>query len=188
MHGGTIPRDHRYALSLEMVRLLPWMAEDEKVGIHQIHGAVTGSDELLLNHRTKLVLRADKTRVAEIQSLSGRSIKLGNCTLTLGPSKLKPITLHTPLYSHCVTTGSADENKFNEDILRELDQMHIETRFICGKRQTIRVGDTDIYGYSLMLHGIPIEHAIRVQESGLGMHRRLGCGIFIPHKSIKALE
>lgn len=188
VHGGTIPRDHRYALSLELARLLPWIAEDETIGIHPIQGAVTGVDELLLNHRTKLVIRADKARIAELQGLTGRSIQLGACTLTLGASKLRPITLHTPLYSHCVTTGSVDEDAFNADIMRELDQMHIDTRFICGKRQTIRIGERDIYGYSLMLHGIPIEHAIRVQETGLGLHRRLGCGIFIPHKSIKALE
>lgn len=143
---------------------------------------------MLLNHRTQLVIRADKSRVAELQSLSGRSIRLGNSTLTLGAARLKPITLHTPLYSHCVTTGSADEDTFNADVIRELDRIEIDTRFICGRRQTIRVGSSEIYGYSLMLHDIPIEHAIQVQETGLGLHRRLGCGIFIPHKSIKALE
>lgn len=188
VHGGKIPRDHRYALALELARLMPWIDDDESVGIHPIQGAATGEDELVLNHRTKLVIRAHKDRVEALKTLTGQTIKLGQCELRLGPTKLRPITLHTPLYAHCVTTGSADEDTFNADIIRELDRMHIDTRFICGRRQTIHVGADAIYGYSLMLHGIPIEHAIRVQETGLGLHRKLGCGLFIPHKSIKALD
>lgn len=188
VHGGTIPRDHRYELAQQLEKLLPWIASDPYIGINPIQGALTGVDELLLNHRTKLVIRADKSRVAELKRLTGQTIRLGSSTVTLGQTRLKPITLHTPLYSHCVTTGSADEDTFNMDVIGELDRMKIETRFICGRRQTIRVGNSEIYGYSLMLHGIPIEHAIQVQETGLGLHRRLGCGIFIPHKSIKALE
>jgi hypothetical protein len=38
-----------------------------------------------------------------------------------------------------------------------------------------------------MLHGLPIEYAIRVQQVGIGNERKLGCGIFIPHKSINAV-
>jgi len=68
-----------------------------------------------------------------------------------------------------------------------LDEMGIDTRFICGRRQTITTDAGPVAGYSLMLHGLPIEHAIRVQQVGLGSNRLLGCGIFIPHKSITAV-
>jgi len=65
--------------------------------------------------------------------------------------------------------------------------MHIDCRFICGRRQSIMTAAGVVPGYSLMLHGMGIEHAIKIQETGLGGHRKIGCGIFIPHKSIKAL-
>jgi hypothetical protein len=42
-----------------------------------------------------------------------------------------------------------------------------------------------IGGYSLMLHDIDLMQSMILQERGLGLHRGYGCGIFIPHKSIK---
>ncbi|PIV74684.1 MAG: hypothetical protein COW56_04530, partial [Rhodocyclales bacterium CG17_big_fil_post_rev_8_21_14_2_50_68_7] len=39
-------------------------------------------------------------------------------------------------------------------------------------------------GFGLMLHGLSPEDSLRMQSSGLGTNRTLGCGIFIPHKSI----
>ena len=144
--------------------------------------------ELLINHRSRMVLRAAKSRVENLKALSGQTIQLGNARLTFGNMREKPINLHTPLYAHCVTTGGDDEASFNQVVMSELDRLEIDARFICGRRQTIRLPDGDIYGFSLMLHGISVPDAVRIQETGLGLHRRLGCGIFIPHKSIKALE
>lgn len=157
-------------------------------GIHAIQGAATQNDELLLNHRSRMMIRAAKSRVETLQALSGQTIRLGRAQLTFGNMRLKPINLHTPLYAHCVTTGGDDEASFNRAVMEELDHLNIDARFICGRRQTIRLPDGDIYGFSLMLHGISVPDAVRIQESGLGLHRRLGCGIFIPHKSIKALD
>ena len=187
-HGDAIPRDHRYQLAQELERLLPWITDDPSFGIHAIQGAVTENDELLLNHRSRMVLRAAKSRIENLKALSGQAIRLGNAQLTFGSMRLKPINLHTPLYAHCVTTGGVDEASFNKAVMNELDSLEIDARFICGRRQTIRLPEGEIYGFSLMLHGISIPDAVRIQETGLGMHRRLGCGIFIPHKSIKALD
>jgi len=76
---------------------------------------------------------------------------------------------------------------FANDIIRELDELKIDSRFICGRRQSVRTPDGLVSGFSLMLHGLPVEHSLLVQQLGLGKHRKMGCGIFIPHKSINAL-
>ena len=142
---------------------------------------------MILNRRAKLVIRFPSSRLEDLQKLSGQSFMVDGHTLSLGASQVKPLTQHTPLYAHTVGTGSEDERTFTQDILRELDAMNITTRFICGKPQKFFDGEKIATGYSLMLHGLPIEHAIRVQQQGLGLHRKLGCGIFIPHKSITAV-
>lgn len=187
LKGRALPKDHGYALFLELARLLPWIAEDELLGIHPVHGADTGQGELMLSRRTKLVIRTPVDRVEEIMRLSGQTIRIAGETLAIGAAKTRPLTLHTPLYAHCVTTGSDDEKAFAADIIRLLDEMGIDTRFICGKRQRVNTAAGEVSGYSLMLHGLPVEHAVRIQVSGLGGNRKLGCGIFIPHKSINAL-
>ena len=44
-----------------------------------------------------------------------------------------------------------------------------------------------LHGYSLMLDGLSAEGALRLLDAGLGPHRRLGCGLFVPHKSAAAV-
>lgn len=170
-----------------MSRLLPWLAQEELAGIHPVHGSDSGNGYLLLNRRTQLVIRAPKERLNELLELSGKQIDVAGNPLSIGKGKTKALTRHTPLYARLVTTGSLDERAFTQDIMSMLDELNIETRFLCGKRQTLTTADGAVAGYSLMLHGLPVEHAIRVQQLGLGGNRKLGCGIFIPHKSIAAL-
>jgi CRISPR-associated protein Cas6 len=187
LRGEALPMDHAWAMYQGLLTLAPWIAGEEVIGIHPVLGIHTGGGDMILSHRAKLVMRCPAARLADLAKLEGKSFTLGNRTLTLGKSRVKPLTLHTPLYAHTVCTGSDDELAFTQDIMRILDTMNINTRFICGRPQKFFDGEKIATGYSLMLHGLPIEHAIRVQQQGLGLHRKLGCGIFIPHKSITAV-
>jgi CRISPR-associated protein Cas6 len=188
LQGTLLPRDHGYLLFLELSRLLPWLADETLAAVHHIHGAETGKDDLLiLNRRTKLVVRIPAHREADLAILSGQTITIGSFKLTIGKGKTKPLTRHSPLYAHCVTTGSMDEEGFASDIIRILDELNITCRFICGRRQTITTADGVAYGYSLLLHELPVEQSILVQQRGMGGNRKIGCGIFIPHKSTNAL-
>lgn len=188
LQGTLLPRDHGYPLFLELSRLLPWLADETLAAVHQIQGAETGKDNLLiLNRRTKLALRIPVHRQADLALLTGETISVGGYKLTIGKGKVKPLARHSPLYAHCVTTGSTDEEGFASDINRMLDELKITCRFICGRRQSITTADGLVYGYSLMLHELPVEHSILVQQHGMGGNRKIGCGIFIPHKSANAL-
>jgi CRISPR-associated protein Cas6 len=187
IQGTLLPIDHGFALFTELARLLPWLADEPLGGVHAIHGADTGHGELILNRRTKLMIRMVSARVPELMQLSGQSINIGGNKLEIGAGKIRPLSRHTPLFAHCVVTGSEDELDFTNDIIRLLDEMKIDSRFICGKRQAIRTPDGMASGFSLMLHGLPVEHSFLVQQQGLGKYRKIGCGIFIPHKSINAL-
>ena len=187
LRGVRVPVDHGYALFCELARLLPWLAEESSVGIHSIHGSDSGAGELLLNRRTKLVMRIPTERVDDLLVIVGETLSVGGNSLTIGGGKAKALPRHTPLYAHRVTTGSTDEADFTNDIMRLLDELGIETRFICGKRQSISTDIGVVAGYSLMLHGLPVQHALRMQQVGIGCYRKLGCGIFIPHKSINAI-
>ncbi len=187
LKGDALPLDHAWVLYQGLLSVAPWLADEDGIGIHPVLGADTGSGKMILNRRAKLVIRFPAARLGDLQNLSGQSFEVDGHKLTLGTSKIKPLTQHTPLYAHTVCTSSEDERAFTHDIINQLDAMNINTRFICGKPQKFFDGEKIAIGYSLMLHGLPIEHAIRVQQQGLGLHRKLGCGIFIPHKSITAV-
>ncbi len=187
MSGTRVPKDHGLALFDELARLLPWLAQENLAAIHPLHGSDCGDGTLLLNRRAKLVIRIPQERLDDTLALDGQTISVVGNALLIGAGKVKALTHHTPLYAQLVTTGSADEGDFARDIMRLLDELGIDTRFICGRQQTLTTEDGAVAGFSLMLHGLPVEHAIRVQQLGLGGNRKLGCGVFIPHKSINAL-
>ena len=188
LQGSLLPRDHGYPLFRELSRLLPWLPDEALAAVHHIHGAETGKDDLLiLNRRAKLVIRIPIHREADLAILSGQTVTIGGFKLTIGKGKPKPLSRHSPLYAHCVTTGSMDEEGFASDIIHILDELKITCRFICGRRQTITTADGVAYGYSLLLHELPIDQSILVQQRGMGGNRKIGCGIFIPHKSTNAL-
>jgi len=188
LKGKLLPKDHGLLLYMALREMLPWIDEEEFLGVHPIQGADLGDGNLMLNRRGKLVIRTPRVKVDELLKLSGKEFYLAKNLFKVGAGKLRSLSWHTPLYAHCVTTGHEDERDFTQDILNELDRYKIDSRFICGKRQYLTTENGLEAGYSLMLHGLPIEHALQIQEQGLGTNRKLGCGIFIPHKSIVAVS
>ena len=187
LRGGRIPRDHGFALWRELRTCLPWLDAEAHAGIHAIRGAPANDDMLLLAQRVTLVLRLPETRVADAQSLTGRQLNLDGCVVQIGGARQRPLLAFTTLYSHLVCTGSDDEPDFLGDVAAQLAQMNVACKLICGKRRALSGEQTEIRGYSLMVHDLKLEHSTLLQEIGLGSNRKLGCGIFVPHKSIAAV-
>jgi len=185
--GSTIPADNALLLSDSLLAYLPWLSEDDRIGIQHIKGAETntGDASLNINRRTKLYLRAPKARVDELQQLVGKTLDLAGHDLQIGNFKTRAFSPFANIYAHFVDTGSTTEEQFVQDVMRELDgHFHIRCGFICGKRQTLKSASGPLFGYSLMLHDVPPHKSLQLQDEGMGRNRLLGCGIFIPHKSI----
>ncbi len=185
--GTTIPADNALLLSSALQRLLPWLSDDAESGIQHLKGAETNSGDttLNINRRTKLFIRVLKTRVDAMQQLIGQTLDLAGHGLQIGNFKTRAFTPFANIYAHFVDTGSAGEEQFVQDVMRELDG-HFKLRcgFICGKQHTLQGTSGPLHGYSLMLHDVPPHKSLQIQDEGMGRNRLLGCGIFIPHKSI----
>ena len=185
--GATIPADSAMLLSHALLGIVPWLGEEKGAGIQLLKGAETNSGDATvnINRRTKLFLRVPKTRIQDTQILVGRSFDLDGHLLKVGNFKTRAFTPFSNIYAHFVDTGSLGEEQFVRDVMHELDS-HFQLRcgFICGKQQTLQAPNGVLRGYSLMLHDLPPHKSLRVQDEGMGHNRLLGCGIFIPHKSI----
>jgi len=185
--GTTIPAENAQLLSDALLRLLPWMSDTAGSGIQHLKGAETNSGDatLNINRRTKLFMRVPRTRVDVMQQLVGQQLDLGGHSLEIGNFKTRDFSPFANIYAHFVDTGATTEEQFVQDVMRELDG-HFQLRcgFICGKPQTLQSASGPLHGYSLMLHDIPPHKSLQLQDEGLGRNRLLGCGIFIPHKSI----
>jgi len=185
--GTTIPADNALLLSNALTRLLPWLGEDSSTGIQHLKGAETNSGDasLNINRRTKLFLRVPKARVNDMPQLVGKTLDLAGHALQIGSFKTRAFSPFGNIYAHFVDTGGASEEQFVQDVMRELDgHFQIRCGFICGRQQTLQSASGPLYGYSLMLHDVPPHKSLQLQDEGMGRNRLLGCGIFIPHKSI----
>jgi CRISPR-associated protein Cas6 len=69
----------------------------------------------------------------------------------------------------------------------ELQTLAVRTQTVCGKRHSRQLQGQTLTTFSLMLHALSPTDSLRLQEQGLGPHRLLGCGIFVPHKSAAAV-
>lgn len=186
LEGRELPADHGAALYEEIARHLPWLRDTPEVGIHPVHGAPSGRNaNLVINRRVKLALRLPVACLEAARELVGKVIDPGAGPIVIGPLKEKTLTPYATLYSHFAVLGPAEEIAFLDEARRQLDELGIQAGMIPGKRREMHSPNGVIGGYSLMLHDISLMQSLALQESGLGLYRGYGCGIFIPHKSIK---
>ena len=187
LEGKTLPRDYAQALKHALVERLPWLEEDAGAGIHPLK-LVTGPETVaMLSQRTRLILRVHANRLNELNALTGVPLDVAGHALRLGAVHLRPLQPLATLYAYRVAADSSDEIQFMATMETELTALAITGERVCGKRQSLRRDGQDMTTFSMMLHGLVPEQSLRLQQHGLGAHRLLGCGLFVPHKSAAAV-
>jgi len=187
LEGKALPRDHAQALQHALAEQLPWLRSDAGAGIHPLK-LVSGPESLaLLSQRTRLILRVDANRLDELKALCGVELDVSGHALRLGAVHLRTLQPLATLYAYRVAAVSADESEFMQAMEAELTALAIAGERVCGKRHSLRVDGLDMTTFSMMLHGLVPEQSLRLQQHGLGPHRLLGCGLFVPHKSAAAV-
>jgi CRISPR-associated protein Cas6 len=185
--GQSLPRDHAQALEQALTQVLPWLPAEPLAGIHPVKVVAGTGSQALLSQRARLLLRMPRERVATAQTLVGRTIEVGGCPVRLGSPHLRELLPHATLYAPAVAAPGDDEAVFMQAVAGQLQALAVRSHNVCGKRNSRLVQGQTITLFSLMLHGLSLADSLRLQEQGLGPHRLLGCGIFVPHKSAAAV-
>lgn len=198
-----LPLDHAFSFSTAVLAALPWLEDEEQAGIHLIHGAETGNgwirpedteNALLhLSRRSRMTLRVPGHRIEDAQALSGESLEIDGYPLEVGGSKVRLFsTLPTQFARYVVIPEGVDpddEAAFMEAAVEQLRELDVRVRkMLCGRAHTLRHPQGDLQTRSIMLADLEVEEAIRLQQNGIGPHRTMGCGLFIPHKGIRAVH
>ncbi len=196
----SIPVDHAHALSRTLLDAVPWL-DAQGCGIHSIHVAGSqngwerpphgGDQRLLLSRRTKLIIRVPESKVDALRAaLEGRTLDLAGAALAVVSGKPRRLGKEGTLFSRYVAgPADADERRFLRWAADALGEMSIGVRkALCGKTTPLATPDGPVETRSLMLAGLSPEESLRLQQQGLGPHRAMGCGLFIPHKGIDAVH
>lgn len=187
LDGGNLPAAYRFALWTALLRLVPHLAEEKLVGVLPLRSTVNNQG-MLLAKRAKLVMRIPTTLVKSAASLlTGQQLDIAGNNLRLGTTKTRTIQPHPTIHAELVT-GSSDEVLFVEDIWKQMAELGVTGKLICGKRLSVSGGQGPIHGYSLVLHDLKPEASLQLQYAGLGDDRQFGCGIFVPYKVITGLS
>lgn len=193
----TLPVDHAHTLSAAIQQALPWFAEDETATLHLIHGADTGNgwerpedsdDVIYLARRTKLVLRVSGERVDDTISLTGQTLDVVGNAIIVGEASKRLLSITTSLYSrHVVVEPGEDEEAFLQRIIAEMRDMGLQfKKVLCGKEHALQLPEGELATRTMLVADIGFDDSIRLQERGVGAkrHKKLGCGLFIAHKTV----
>ena len=195
----SLPVDHAYALSEAIQAALPWFAGEPQAGLHTVHGAASGAgwvrpeggDAVLqLSRRTKLVLRLPERRMADAAALAGQTLDIAGWPMRVGRLSPRPLLRIASLFSRSVIfEGSMDETQFLAAAAGGLRALGIETStMLCGRDVTLATPQRSYRTRSLMLTVATPAQSLLLQREGLGKARKLGCGVFIPHKDVGDLR
>ena len=194
----VLPVDHAYSLSQAIRKELGWLEDEPYAGVHTIHVAASGngwyrpdsSDQMLHpSRRTKLSLRIPRHRLDDVRPLTGKTLDVDGNSLTVNQMTQKNLSHITTVFSRYIVVESAkDEMEFLKEIMASLQNMGIKPKkMLCGKENRLSKGDGTLVTRSLMIADLTFEESILLQQQGLGSHRLMGCGIFLPHKDISEI-
>ena len=194
-----LPVDHAYFLSQAIHEALPWFGEESDTAMHTIHVAESangwirpeGPDALLFpSRRTKMTLRVPKHRIQDAEKLLGKKIEVDGHDIELSKMVTRPLSPLTTIFSrYIVGSSSGGEEQFMEYMVEQMRKINVRPKkMLCGIERFIHTPDGDIETRSLMLADLTFNESVILQQKGLGEHRRMGCGIFLPHKDIAEIS
>jgi len=199
--GQRLPADHAYLLFSAMTAVLPEIHGDSTIRVMPVSGALAGDRTLMISPGSRLTLRVESERIAQVLPLAGKTLRVGSSSLTVGVPEVKPLCPATDLYSRLVVIkGFTEPEPFLEAVQRQLIGLGImaraslveqpavaaanagsshgsRSRFL---RRTLRIRDKEIVGFAVRVGGLTPAESITLQEKGLGGRGRFGCGVFCP--------
>lgn len=186
--GTAVPRDYHALLGEALAQALPWLADEPGSGALGLRVVSGAGPMALLPQRARLALRVPRHRAAAAARLCGHGLDLAGAKLTIGVLHERALQPANTLYADFVCLQDQVLAEFEHTAQTALRALGVEARTICGRADTRRIGEQVMHGHPLVLHDLKPAQSLRMQQMGLGSHRSIGCGLFVPHKSISGLD
>lgn len=195
-----LPLEHMQELYESLGEVLPQLIDDKFAGIHPINGAESGNgwersndpNELIyLSRRQKMTIRISKDYLQDAENLVGQKINVAGYDIELGKTSVKKLSdLPTTFCRSIMINSRMDEDDFLQWAFNELKSLDITVqKMMAGKERVVNLADgSERITRSLMVAELRQAESVRLQQHGMGEGRKLGCGIFLPQKDIKAVN
>jgi CRISPR-associated endonuclease/helicase Cas3 len=192
--GTRLPTDHSYPLYSALSHLLPCL-HDGSVPFRMapVTGPYMSQGTLQIDPRwSRLRLRIATPDLPCVLPLSGKALNVMGHRIRLGVPHAAALTPAPSLIARTVAIKKATEVDALLDVARkQLDELGVGGKAMVpdqidreGRRrpmrQVIRIKGVRIVGFTLKVEGLKPKESLRLQESGLGGRRHMGCGLFLP--------
>ncbi len=196
---AQLPLDHAHQLSEAIIKQLPWIENSEYAGIHLIHGAESGNgwirptdpDELIFpSRRTLFTIRTPQEHIEDVRALDGTSINVCDSSIEFSKPTIRKLSKLTTIFARYVLAEQVDdETSFLNEMIELLAKKSIRpNKMMSGRATTMRFPSKTLGARSLMIDGLDVTESVLLQQQGLGDGRKFGCGLFLPHKGIDAVN
>jgi CRISPR-associated protein Cas6 len=198
LHGDHLPAQHGvalYATLCELPDLGAWLEEADDIAIAPISGRVT-EHLLALTPDSRILLRLPAAELPRVLCLAGRRLDVAGHALDLDQPQVRVPQAAADLYAGLVVldehTGAETRNyadpegdaqtrrAFDAALRRHLAALEILAEPALGPPGTLRVPEGSLRGFAVGIGDLAPDDSIHLQEAGLGAHRKLGCGVFLP--------
>jgi len=129
-------------------------------------------------------------RLRDAAALTGQTLDVAGFPMRVGQLQPRPLVRIASLFSRSVIfEESDDETEFLAAAAEALRALGVEaSTMLCGRSVTLATPQRSYRTRSLMVTvGTPAQ-SLALQRQGLGEARKLGCGLFIPHKDVGDLR
>tara|TARA_B110000238_G_C16129675_1_gene440824 strand:- start:537 stop:1226 length:690 start_codon:yes stop_codon:yes gene_type:complete len=196
---AQLPLDHAHQLSEAIIKQLPWIESSEYAGIHLIHGAESGNgwirptdpDELIFpSRRTLFTIRTPQEHVEDVRALDGTSINVCDASIEFSKPTIRKLSKLTTIFARYVLADQIDdETSFLNEMIVLLAKKNIRpNKMMSGRATIMKFPGKTLGARSLMIDGLDVTESVLLQQQGLGDGRKFGCGLFLPHKGIDAVN
>ena len=186
VEGESLPADYAWPLAQAIERRLPWLAGEPHAGVHPLKAPPPAGGIVLLAQRVKLTLRVPEARWEDCVALAGAELDVAGSRLRIGGGRPRALVPSATVAAQRVAGAATDPAAFEAEVAEALAALAIACDLISGRPRQGRAGARAIAGFALTLHGLGAADSVRVQAVGIGEHRRLGWGLFVPAKTIVA--
>ncbi len=195
MQGRTLPQNYLGAISSALHQQVELWQNNHSLAFYvhiageEGNGWYRGSsddDLIYLSRRNTLVFRAPEALSREIEKELNIILNVDGHLLGLRHKHNKSIKPAPTLYSRYVICTEDNEAQFVETIAQQLNIRDIKIKkLLCGKQRSLTLNNQKMQTRSLMLEFFRKEDSISIQQKGIGDFQKSGCGVFVPHKSVK---
>lgn len=186
VRGDTLPEDHALLLWRALRAQLPWLDDEPEAAVLPLGGLANGPGLRYVGGRARLVLRLPERRAASADSLAGAALDAGGA-LAVGTPTRRGLGPARVVHAARVDFDIDDEAVFVERCRAALAERGMQAEIVCGRLRRVSGEARMIAGHPVMLYGLGAEQTMDLQRRGLGLHRKLGFGVFVPHKSVAAV-